>query len=259
MAEDKVKCCYDATSQEVIEEMVNTAPTKQDELTLQLDQVSQQKEKIDEQIKVLESCIEDCSANMVEGLLHELAKEATGNTIMPRGIWHEGKVYGAGPGRPHVVVAPIGTGSWGALICITSHASAPETKPFVGEYWTDVWANYPSITDHPDYVVTLGPTFNQKTYGNKLIDWKITDTTGTTIYYIYHGGPWYSSWFEIDDDIDVTVNDWNESNDMVTAPLGTEGFYGLKALSDALDKAKTGLTNTRNKITNMVNTLSRFI
>lgn len=256
MAEDKVKCCYDATSQEVLEEMVSSAPEQQDGLTLQLDQVSQQKEKIDKQIQVLEGCIEDCSANMLEGLLHELAREAMIGTITPRGIWKDQMGYQVG----HIVVAPIGTGSWGAASCIVDHVSDPDTKPFVGVNWTTVWSNYTSlITNHPYYVVTLGPTFNQKTYGTVLTDWKITDTTGTTNYYVYHGGPWYGTFTEVDDDIDKVVTDWNESNEMVTAPLGTEGFYGLKALSDALDKAKTGLTNTRNKITNMVPILSRFI
>jgi hypothetical protein len=259
MAEDKVMCCDDSTassSQEVLQEMVDAAPGKQEELTLQLDQIIQQKETLQEQIQVLEQCIEDCSAGMLEGLLHALSKDKqTGGTRPARGIWKDQTTYSTND----IVIAALG-GSWAAARATSAHTSSPETKPFKGADWNTVWTSYSSqVIIHVDYVVTLGPTFNQKTYGTELTDWKITDTTGTTNYYVYQGGPWYNTNVEVDLDVEAVVSDWNQTNDLVTRPLNSGAFYGMQPLADALQKVEDGLKAGKDKVTNMVSVISKFI
>jgi len=259
MAEDKIICCDDSTSsssQKVLQEMVEAVPGKQEELTLQLDQIIQQKETLQEQIQVLEQCIENCSAGMLEGLLHALAKDKqTGGINRARGIWKDQTTYSIND----IVIATLGE-SWAAARTITPHISSSETKPFKGANWNTVWASFSSqVLVHDDYVVTLGPTFNQKTYGNELTDWKITDTTGTINYYVYKGGPWYNTNVEVDSDVEVVVSDWNQTNDFVTRPLNSGAFYGLQPLADSLQKVEDALRAGRDKITNMVSVLSKFI
>lgn len=259
MAEENVKCCYDATSKEVIEKIINDSPSKQEELTLQIDQVATRKEELQEQANILKSCIEDCSANMLEGILHALARQvSSGGVDNARGIWKDATMYSST--NRDIVVAPIGTSTYGIVRCTTTHESTPAAKPFVGDDWTSFWVIYPDGIVHPEYDIYKGPNFNKQEYGVELTDWKIVDsTTGLITYYVFESGPWWGLDSEVDEDVTNIVGQWNATNDLVTRPLNSGAFYGLEPLADALQKAEDGLRATREKVIAMVPILSKFI
>lgn len=287
--------CTDSTNQQIIEEMIGSAPELVLNLDNQIAQIIERKEKVAEQIEVLEKCIEDYLTNKLMAILYGKAYEWTDSTketagLKPKydrcaGEWLEGETYSYNPAKTFYNFVSVtdenSPFNWLYYRCIQTNIGFDDNKPPNAEYWLPITIEvYPPYSPvDSDYWVDVGGSYGAKTYGNTLkSNWTImaSDTidpaTGLPrpipeyqLAYAYEAGPYWNTDPKVDTQVKQIVEQWDVTNDMVTKPMSepldpvASASYGLKAIRDALEKAQTYLTNNKNKIITMVPILGNFV
>jgi len=261
--------CTDATNQQIIEGMVEGLPELQLSLTNQIAQVATRQETLAEQIAVIEECVQEYTAEKLKGLLYGYAHYMTTGESFG-GEWMSDINYGS---DEFVQLtdrnSPFGNAYYQ---CLFSHSSDEGSKPP-----SMAWEQR-SIIRNPNedgqYNVIIGPNYNSKTEGILLTDWTIvrcvlvtttdpdTGLSTTEMTYVpVYGFETYEYWgsnLRIDSQVVEYVIDWNSANDYVNRSFIDDASYGLKALLASLNKARTYLTNNRNKAISMFPILSKF-
>jgi hypothetical protein len=278
--------CTDSTNQQIIEEMVGSAPELVLNLDNQIAQIIERKEKVEEQIAVLETCVEDYLSNKLQAILYGLGHAyntyALGNYERFIGEWKidTGYPYLTATHRNFVSLTDKDDPFvYKYYRCLQNHVSDTTNKPPNSSYWEEYDI---IINPSEDGQYNVEFTLPSKEYGASLLDWHIDkwveevtldpDPAVPPVYtmtyisvYSYNAGITWGLQPDIDADVISCVEGWGSTNDLVTKPM-TEPLnpvesasYGLKAIRDALEKAQTYLTNNKNKIIAMVPILGNFI
>jgi len=211
--------CLDSTSQQILQQTQAEFVSKAESIEDQLPPLYAEQEKLQDQISIVEECIEDYIASMTEGLLHGFAyQRANGDTNPFRAEWQVGTSYSFGD----FVQVTQGDSPFGYeyYLCILSNVGdVDDNKPGQGTSWLTYWFSWGTTPlTHPPYDVVLGPNYNNKVYGQQLTDFQITDSTATD-YYHYNGGLWFGLNTDVDNQISTNHSDWGAGNDLVTRPF----------------------------------------
>jgi hypothetical protein len=267
----------------VIQDMVDSAPAQQAAITDQLAQIELKQEEITEQIEVLNGDVIDYATSKLQAILMGLSN-----------WWNR---YFRPPGEPFMGEFDNTENYIVDQICSYTDTCAPytfkhyrciqtitggEIPPNNPTNWVEHTLSMVSIPDeHNGFVYNFSGS--TKAYGATQRNWSIQRGTAVTTIdpgtglpvttvtytdaYIYQGGIMWPAVDWINDQVIECVEGWENSVDLIKKPIVEPGgfdpmlsaSYGLEALYSVLEKAKAYLTNNRDKIMQMFDTLTKFL
>ena len=245
------------------------------EIQVSIDQIQDQIDELAEQGDAIEVALMDVAASELEPYLYGKATELQYPILTFQGFWVTATSYVV---NDSVTIADDSTG--GQFVCILDNTSDSTNEPGSGASWTTYWTVALPLTT---IRVKLGAAYNN----TSINGWKIQQyqlipnptppylppfiNAWVTIYaYLGVGWDGDTQIIELQDDWDfgcdylnhllgIAATEENSPGCVERVALGVAASYGIDPKIEALESAKTIITNNQSKVDDSKDVFDRYL